>query len=303
MSLTHCIIIDTDYSGQNSQNRKLSNDNDGIYVGPQIGMNPIPILGLPDLEIILGSPRIGMGIAFLVFFSVTQRSAFSHKKLRQSGLRFAAAATAAAATTAATAAATAGRRASSAPTASNSSSCRLLFSSRPPPSRLLVSSVVATRRRRRLDLIVASLCAVTIVVVVVVVVARHAVAIVILVVASRHRCRRRILSRRRPSRRRHRRRRPSHRRHHRLRINTGTPHFSLGIPISVWGSPNQNGDPQTEMGMRITNNPQSDSGIPEPKWGSRHPHTKTGIPEPKQGSVAHIIQNLVLYIMCVHENV
>jgi hypothetical protein len=25
----------------------------------------------------------------------------------------------------------------------------------------------------------------------------------------------------------------------------------LGIPISVWGSPNQNGDPRTEMGMRF----------------------------------------------------
>jgi hypothetical protein len=50
-------------------------------------------------------------------------------------------------------------------------------------------------------------------------------------------------------RRRHRRRCPSRRRHHRLRINTGTPHFSLGIPISVWGYPNQNGDPRTKMGM------------------------------------------------------
>jgi len=33
-----------------------------IVVGPQIGMNPIPILGCPDLEINLGSPRIDMGI-------------------------------------------------------------------------------------------------------------------------------------------------------------------------------------------------------------------------------------------------
>ncbi len=33
------------------------------------------------------------------------------------------------------------------------------------------------------------------------------------------------------------------------------------------------------MGMRITNNPQTNLGIPEPKWGSIHPHTKTGIPE------------------------
>jgi hypothetical protein len=52
-----------------------------------------------------------------------------------------------------------------------------------------------------------------------------------------------------------------------LRINTGTPHFSLGIPISVWGSPNQNGDPRTEMGMRITKNPQTDSGIPRTEMG------------------------------------
>jgi hypothetical protein len=33
-----------------------------IYVGPQIGMKTIPILGVPDLEINSGSPRIGMGI-------------------------------------------------------------------------------------------------------------------------------------------------------------------------------------------------------------------------------------------------
>jgi hypothetical protein len=80
----------------------------------------------------------------------------------------------------------------------------------------------------------------------------------------------------------------SRRRHHRLRINTGTPHFSLGIPILVWGSPNQNGDPQTEMGMRITKNPQTDSRIPEPKWGSIHnPHTKTGIPESVWGLFSH----------------
>jgi hypothetical protein len=39
--------------------------------------------------------------------------------------------------------------------------------------------------------------------------------------------------------------------HQCLRNNTGTPHFSLGISISVWGSPNKNGDPQSEMGMRI----------------------------------------------------
>jgi len=44
-----------------------------VHVGPKMGMNPIPILGLPDLEINSGSPRIGMGIAFLVFFSVTHK--------------------------------------------------------------------------------------------------------------------------------------------------------------------------------------------------------------------------------------
>ena len=46
-----------------------------VYVGPQIGMNPIPILGLPDLETNSGSPRSDMGIAFLVFF-------FSHAQDR-----------------------------------------------------------------------------------------------------------------------------------------------------------------------------------------------------------------------------
>ena len=51
-----------------------------IYVGPQIGMNPKPLLGLPDLEYWLiptqtnsGSPCSNMGIAFLVFFSVTHK--------------------------------------------------------------------------------------------------------------------------------------------------------------------------------------------------------------------------------------
>jgi hypothetical protein len=85
------------------------------------------------------------GLLFWCFFQSHTRSAFSHQKLRQPGLRCAAAATAAAAaaTTAATAAATAGRHTSSVATASNLSSCRLLFSPRPPPSRLLVSSVVA----------------------------------------------------------------------------------------------------------------------------------------------------------------
>jgi hypothetical protein len=61
----------------------------------------------------------------------------------------------------------------------------------------------------------------------------------------------------------------------------------LEIPISVWGSPNQNGDPRTEMGMRITKNPQTGLGIPEPRWGSIHPHTKTGIPELVWGLFSH----------------
>ena len=30
-------------------------------------------------------------------------------------------------------------------------------------------------------------------------------------------------------------------------------------------------------------NPQTDSGIPELKWGSRHPNSKTRIPKPKWG--------------------
>jgi hypothetical protein len=97
-----------------------------------------------------------------------------------------------------------------------------------------------------------SLVAIIIVVVACRAVARRAVAIVVLVVASRHRCRHRILSCRHPSRRRHRCHRPSRPHHHRLRINTVTPHFSLGIPISVWGSPNQNGDPQTKMGINTS---------------------------------------------------
>ena len=56
----------------------------GVYVGPQIGMNPKPILGLPDLEINSGCPHTDMGIAFLVFFQSRTRSAFSHQILRQS---------------------------------------------------------------------------------------------------------------------------------------------------------------------------------------------------------------------------
>ena len=103
------------------------------------------------------------------------------------------------------------------------------------------------------------------------------VAIVVVVVSCRAVARRR----------RHLRPRPSRRHHHRLRINTGTPHFHLGIPISVWGSPNQNGDPRTEMGMRITKNPQTYSGIPEPKGGSIHPHTNPGIPESVWGMFSH----------------
>ena len=34
-------------------------------------------------------------------------------------------------------------------------------------------------------------------------------------------------------------------------------------------------------------NPQTDSGIPELKWGSIHPHTKTGIPESVWGFFSH----------------
>ena len=103
----------------------------------------------------------------------------------------------------------------------------------------------------------------------------------------RHRRCRRILLRRCPSRHRHHRRRPSFHHHHHLRINTGTPHFSLGIRMSVWGSPNQNREPQIEMGMRITKNPQTDSGIPKPKWGSTQPHTKMGIPKSVWGLFSH----------------
>jgi hypothetical protein len=38
-----------------------------IYVGPQIEMNPIVILGLPDLEINSGSPHTDSGIPILVW--------------------------------------------------------------------------------------------------------------------------------------------------------------------------------------------------------------------------------------------
>jgi hypothetical protein len=34
-------------------------------------------------------------------------------------------------------------------------------------------------------------------------------------------------------------------------------------------------------------NPQTDLDIPEPKWGSRHPHTKMGIPESVWGLFSH----------------
>ena len=106
-------------------------------------------------------------------------------------------------------------------------------------------------------------------------------------------------------------------RHHCLRIDSvipvlvwgspyrfGDPQSKTGIPKPIWGcesqespnqfgdprtemvintSPYQNGDPRIEMGMRNTNNPQTDSGIPKPKWGSMHPHTKTGIPKSVRG--------------------
>jgi hypothetical protein len=116
---------------------------------------------------------------------------------------------------------------------------------------------------------------------------RRAIAIVVLVVASRHRCRRCIMSRHCPPRRCHCHRCPPRHCHHRLRINTMTPHFSLGIPRLVWGSPNQNGDPLTEMGMQIKKKPQTDSGIPKPKWGSIHHHIKTGFPKLVWGLFSH----------------
>jgi hypothetical protein len=36
------------------------------------------------------------------------------------------------------------------------------------------------------------------------------------------------------------------------------PHFGLGIPVLVWGSPNQNGDPQTKMGCLIATSEDND---------------------------------------------
>ncbi len=50
-----------------------------VDVGPQIVMNPKPILALTDLESDSGSPRSYMGIAILVFFQSRTRSAFSHQ--------------------------------------------------------------------------------------------------------------------------------------------------------------------------------------------------------------------------------
>jgi hypothetical protein len=67
------------------------------------------------------------------------------------------------------------------------------------------------------------------------------------------------------------------RHHHRLRINTVTPHFSLGIPISVWGSPNQNGDPQTEMGMHHKQSPNR-FGDPRTEMGIKTSPYQNGDP-------------------------
>jgi hypothetical protein len=59
-----------------------------IYVAPQIGMNPKPVWGCPRFGILtqtdLGIPVPIWGLAFLVFFSVMHKIAFSHQKLRQS---------------------------------------------------------------------------------------------------------------------------------------------------------------------------------------------------------------------------
>ena len=105
-------------------------------------------------------------------------------------------------------------------------------------------TIVATRRRRHLDLIVASLCAVAIIAVIVNFVARCAAAIIVVVIFARR---------------------------------NQTPHFGLGIPVLVWGSPDQNGDPQTEMGMQITR-------IPNPIRGSPNRNGDQDIPIPKRGS-------------------
>ena len=79
-------------------------------------MNPKPIRDSPIWKPIRRVPIPIWGLLFWCFFQSRTRSAFSHQKLRQSGLRA---------------------------TASNLLSCRLLFSLHPPPSRLLVSSVIA----------------------------------------------------------------------------------------------------------------------------------------------------------------
>jgi hypothetical protein len=68
----------------------------------------------------------------------------------------------------------------------------------------------------------------------------------------------------------------------------------LGIPVLVWGSPNQNGDPQTEMGMRITRIPKpirgspnrnGDQDIPIPKWGSPNQYRDCSVTNPYQYGV------------------
>jgi hypothetical protein len=90
----------------------------------------------------------------------------------------------------------------------------------------------------------------------------------------------------RRARRRHPRRHPLCRHHHRLRINTVTPHFSLGIPISVWGSPNQNGDPQTEMGMHHKQSPNR-FGDPRTKMGIKTSPYQNRNPESVWGLFSH----------------
>jgi len=62
-----------------------------------------------------------------------------------------------------------------------------------------------------------------------------------------------------------------------IRINTGTPNFGLGIPKPKWGYQYQNGDPQTKMGMRVAR-------IPISVWGSQKQNWDQEIPIPKRGS-------------------
>jgi len=52
------ILTDTEFEllSYDKEGNIVSVQYNGVYVGPQIGMNPIPILGLPDLEVNLGSP-------------------------------------------------------------------------------------------------------------------------------------------------------------------------------------------------------------------------------------------------------